>query len=115
MDKMKTTSVKSRRKVMAGSNRMPVRWECERLEGVMALGGDRARVNIGVAWEPSGGWTVWVVWASKPLCKQVSRFGPKNRRCVRCACMAVMEGLWRHPEAYVEVKQSCEGGVLPML
>ena len=31
--------VKSRRKALASSSRLPVRWECERLEGVVALDG----------------------------------------------------------------------------
>jgi hypothetical protein len=39
---------------MASSSRLPVWWECEILECVMALGRGRTRVNIKVAWRPSG-------------------------------------------------------------
>jgi hypothetical protein len=53
MDVMKMVSVKSRLKVMASLSRLPVRRECERLEGVVALGGGRTRVDIGVVWWPS--------------------------------------------------------------
>jgi hypothetical protein len=52
MDMMKTASVKSRRKAMASSSRLPVRRECERLEGVVPLGGGQTHVDIGVGWRP---------------------------------------------------------------
>ena len=42
---------------------------------------------------------------------QVYRFGPQNRRRVRCGRMFEMEGTWRHHEACVEAKRSREGGV----
>ena len=44
---MKTASVKSRRMAMTRSSKLPVRRERERLEGVVALGGGRTRVDIG--------------------------------------------------------------------
>jgi hypothetical protein len=69
MGVMKTASVKSSKKAMASSSRLPVWRECERLEGIVALDGGRTRVNIRVAWRPSGGWTVWVVWASNLPCR----------------------------------------------
>ena len=37
-------------------------------------------------------WMVWVVWASKPPCRQVFRFGHQNRRRARCSRIVEMEG-----------------------
>nr|TKW21103.1 hypothetical protein SEVIR_4G184801v2 [Setaria viridis] len=56
-------------------------------------------------------WIVWMVWASKLPCKQVSQFGPQNRGRARCGRGFKKEGTWRHHETWVEVKQSCEGDV----
>ena len=87
---METASVKSRRKTMVSSSRLPVRRECERLEGVKTW----RRLDT----HPHRRW-------------QVCRFGHQNRGHVRCSRMAVPEDTWRHREACVEAKRSCEGGM----
>ena len=72
MGVMKMASVKSRRKAMESSSRLPVRRERERLEGIVALGRDQICVGIGVARRSSEdgrfGW-----------------FGPQNHHTVRFA------------------------------
>ena len=61
----------------------------EDLEGIVALG---RRPNTHQHWK-------WKVY----------RFGPQNRRHIRCGRMAVAEGRWRPRDTCVEVKRSREG------
>ena len=64
---------------MAISSRLPVRWECKRFEGVMALGRGQTHVDIVIAWRTNGdGWLGW--------------FRPQNRGRIRCGSMTMLEG-----------------------
>jgi len=91
---MKTASIKSRKKAMASSSRLPVRRECERLEGVKAW--RRPDMRQHRRW-------------------QVCRFGPQNRTSAGFSVWASKlggdesEDAWHRRKACIETKRSREG------
>ena len=81
------------------SNRQHVRRACTNDSNTSKRGGrsDMCRHQGGCV-AAKRIWTIWVVWVSKPRCRQVSWFGPQNRGRVRCDWITEVEGTWRHRE-----------------